>query len=76
MKNNKALIDYAKAHFTLKIEHESITKGSLKCCLQWETSIAGSKFNCLCTQVSKELRRNPIADGAISGFSGQKSVPE
>ena len=24
----------------------------------------------------KELRRNPIEDGAISGFSGQKSVPE
>ena len=23
-----------------------------------------------------ELRRNPIEDGAISGFSGQKSVPE
>ena len=22
------------------------------------------------------LRRNPIEDGAISGFSGQKSVPE
>ena len=22
------------------------------------------------------LRRNPIVDGAISGFSGQKSVPE
>ena len=24
----------------------------------------------------KVLRRNPIEDGAISGFSGQKSVPE
>ena len=24
----------------------------------------------------KHLRRNPIEDGAISGFSGQKSVPE
>ena len=24
----------------------------------------------------KYLRRNPIEDGAISGFSGQKSVPE
>ena len=24
----------------------------------------------------KDLRRNPIEDGAISGFSGQKSVPE
>ena len=24
----------------------------------------------------KILRRNPIEDGAISGFSGQKSVPE
>ena len=24
----------------------------------------------------KRLRRNPIEDGAISGFSGQKSVPE
>ena len=24
----------------------------------------------------KALRRNPIEDGAISGFSGQKSVPE
>ena len=24
----------------------------------------------------KLLRRNPIEDGAISGFSGQKSVPE
>ena len=24
----------------------------------------------------KSLRRNPIEDGAISGFSGQKSVPE
>ena len=23
-----------------------------------------------------KLRRNPIEDGAISGFSGQKSVPE
>ena len=23
-----------------------------------------------------ELRRNPIEDGAISGFKGQKSVPE
>ena len=23
-----------------------------------------------------ELRRNQIEDGAISGFSGQKSVPE
>ena len=23
-----------------------------------------------------DLRRNPIEDGAISGFSGQKSVPE
>ena len=23
-----------------------------------------------------ELRRNPIEDGAISGFSGQKSVPK
>ena len=23
-----------------------------------------------------QLRRNPIEDGAISGFSGQKSVPE
>ena len=26
--------------------------------------------------VPKELRRNPIEDGAISGFKGQKSVPE
>ena len=25
---------------------------------------------------AKVLRRNPIVDGAISGFSGQKSVPE
>ena len=24
----------------------------------------------------QRLRRNPIEDGAISGFSGQKSVPE
>ena len=24
----------------------------------------------------EDLRRNPIEDGAISGFSGQKSVPE
>ena len=24
----------------------------------------------------KDLRRNPIKDGAISGFSGQNSVPE
>ena len=24
----------------------------------------------------KDLRRNPIEDGAISGFSGQKSVLE
>ena len=24
----------------------------------------------------RKLRRNPIEDGAISGFSGQKSVPE
>ena len=24
----------------------------------------------------KSLRRNPIEDGAISGFNGQKSVPE
>ena len=24
----------------------------------------------------KYLRRNPIEDGTISGFSGQKSVPE
>ena len=24
----------------------------------------------------RELRRNPIEDGAISGFSGQNSVPE
>ena len=23
-----------------------------------------------------DLRRNPIQDGAISGFSGQNSVPE
>ena len=23
-----------------------------------------------------QLRQNPIKDGAISGFSGQKSVPE
>ena len=28
------------------------------------------------TYVAKNLRRNPIEDGAISGFSGQKSVPE
>ena len=27
-------------------------------------------------KVNKMLRRNPIEDGAISGFSGQKSVPE
>ena len=26
--------------------------------------------------VLKILRQNPIEDGAISGFSGQKSVPE
>ena len=26
--------------------------------------------------VKLHLRRNPIEDGAISGFSGQKSVPE
>ena len=26
--------------------------------------------------LAKDLRRNPIEDGAISGFSGQKSVPE
>ena len=24
----------------------------------------------------EDLRRNPIEDGTISGFSGQKSVPE
>ena len=28
------------------------------------------------TITSVELRRNPIEDGAFSGFSGQKSVPE
>ena len=28
------------------------------------------------TPVSTYLRRNPIEDGAISGFSGQKSIPE
>ena len=27
-------------------------------------------------ETTKYLRRNPIEDGAISGFSGQKSVPE
>ena len=27
-------------------------------------------------KVNKMLRRNLIEDGAISGFSGQKSVPE
>ena len=27
-------------------------------------------------RLEKDLRRNPIEDGAISGFSGQKSVPE
>ena len=27
-------------------------------------------------RVKEVLRRNPIEDGAISGFSGQKSVPE
>ena len=27
-------------------------------------------------QSAQKLRRNPIEDGAISGFSGQKSVPE
>ena len=26
--------------------------------------------------IKVELRRNPIEDRAISGFSGQKSVPE
>ena len=27
-------------------------------------------------KMRKKLRRNPIEDGAISGFSGQKSVPK
>ena len=27
-------------------------------------------------RLEKDLRRNPIEDGAISGFSGQNSVPE
>ena len=27
-------------------------------------------------RIVNKLRRNPIEDGAISGFSGQNSVPE
>ena len=35
-----------------------------------------SNFNSILKSIKKLLRRNPIEDGAISGFSGQNSVPE
>ena len=46
-----------------------------------EKSAAGKLVNfgssCKCLNFEKEhLRRNPIENRAISGFSGQKSVPE
>ena len=42
---------------------------------------ARAHLRCACAvamgaHVLNVLRRNPIEDGAISGFSGQKSVPE
>ena len=39
---------------------------------QSNSRVAAIKYN----KDKKVLRRNPIEDGAISGFSGQKSVPE
>ena len=39
-------------------------------------SISNSSVISSPSALFKDLRRNPIEDGAISGFSGQKSVPE
>ena len=45
------------------------------CKFQHINSIAAALFS-IWKEIGKGLRRNPIEDGAISGFSGQKSVPE
>ena len=37
---------------------------------------ASAEIKLLDEKVTYVLRRNPIKDGAISGFKGQKSVPE
>ena len=41
---------------------------------KWQGTLEICKLST--TEASRYLRRNPIEDGAISGFSGQKSVPE
>ena len=45
------------------------------CLIRFSTEFSGSMHTIIFYR-SKILRRNPIEDGAISGFSGQKSVPE
>ena len=46
------------------------------CCCRRRRRFLSSLMKVACQRVWEELRRNPIEDGAISGFSGQKSVPE
>ena len=50
------------------------TKGEMGCDTAMELGVL--KIVNSIDKEDKKLRRNPIEDGAISGFSGQKSVPE